>query len=117
MLIHNTVPITPYKSLLTFRDTDKKFELKRDFLKIITNRKYNVDLASLSDKKLRQYFAKEMYFDVKPPGKISTRDRTFMKLLKPPAIVASGVSTKFLPSDPNKLCDRLELLLEKKTSR
>ena len=69
MLIHNKIPITLYNNLLTFRDTGKEFELKRDLLKMITNKNYNVDLASLSDKKEMYDFAKEMYFDVKPQVK------------------------------------------------
>ena len=51
--------------MITFRDTGKEFELKGDLLKMIPNKNYNVDLASLSDKKLIYDFAKEMYFDVK----------------------------------------------------
>ena len=50
LLIHNTVPITLYKKLLTFRDTGKEFELTGDLLKMITNKNYIVDLACLSDK-------------------------------------------------------------------
>ena len=50
-LIHNTKPITLYNDLLTFRDTGKDFELKGDLSKTITNKNYNVDVASLSDKK------------------------------------------------------------------
>ena len=37
--------------MLTFRDTNKQFELKGDLLEMITNSKFNVDLASLADKK------------------------------------------------------------------
>ena len=55
-----------------------------------------------------------MYFDVKATGKKSTRDRTVKKLHKSPAIIASGISTKFLPFDPNELCDRLKLFLQEK---
>ena len=55
-----------------------------------------------------------MYFDVKAPGNKSTRDRTLIKILKTPAIMACGISTIFLPSDSSKLCDRLNFLLEKK---
>ena len=93
-LIHNTIPITLYNNLLTFRDTCKEFELKGDFLKMITNKNYNVDLASLQDKKLLYDFAKEMIFDIKSRGKKSTRGRTFIKLLKSPGLMvsASGVS-------------------------
>ena len=58
LLIKNTIPITLHDSLLTFRDTNKVFELKGDLLKLITNNNYNVDVASLSDKKLMYEFAK-----------------------------------------------------------
>ena len=115
LLIHNTIPITLYNNLLTFRDTGKKFELKGDLLKMITNKNYNVDLASLADKKLMYDFEKEMHFDTKAQGNKSTRDRTPIKLLKSPAIMASGVSkTIFLSSDPDELCNRLKLLLQEK---
>ena len=60
-------------------------------------------------------FAKEMNFDLNAPGNKSTRDRKLIKLLKSPAIMASGVlKTIFLSSDPNELCDRLKLLLQEK---
>ena len=52
LLIHNSIPITLHKNLLTFRDTGKVIELKGHLLKMITNINYNVDLASSSDKKL-----------------------------------------------------------------
>ena len=35
-------------------------------------------------------------------------------MLKSPAVKTSGISTMFLSSDPNELCDRLELLLQEK---
>ena len=65
LLIHNSISITLHENLLTFRDTGKLFQLKGDFLKMITNKNYNVDLAKLADRKLMYDFAKEMYFDVK----------------------------------------------------
>ena len=117
LLIHDTIPITLYNILLTFRDTGKEFELTGDLLKMITNKKFNVDLASLADKKLMYDFAKEMHFDLKAQGNKSTRDRTLIKLLKSPGLMvsASGVSkTILLSSDPDELCDRLELLFQEK---
>ena len=84
---------------------------------MITNSKFNVDLASLSDKKLMYDFAKEMHFDLNAPGNKSTRDRKLIKLLNSPGLMisASGVSkTIFLSSDPNELCDKLKLLLQQK---
>ena len=112
--IHNSIPITLYGNMLTFRDTNKQFELKGDLLEMITNSKFNVDLASLSDKKLMYDFAKEMHFDPKADGNKSTRDRKLIKLLESPAIMASGITTIFLSENPNELCDRLKLLLQEK---
>ena len=65
LLVHNTISITLHDNLLTFRHTNKVFELKGDLSKMITNKNYNVDLANLSDKKLMYDFAKEMNFDTK----------------------------------------------------
>ena len=76
LLIHNTITVTLYKNLSTIRDTGKKYELRGDLLKMITNKNYNVDLANLVDKKIMYDFAKEMYFDEKATGNKSTRDRT-----------------------------------------
>ena len=81
LLIKNKIPITLYGNMLTFRDTNKQFELKGDLLEMITNSKYNVDHASLADKKLMYDFAKEMHFDMKAPGNKSIRDRKLIKLL------------------------------------
>ena len=65
LLMHNRIPNILYYSLLTFRDTGKEFKWKGDLMKMITNKNYNVDLASLSDKKLMYDFAKGMNFDTK----------------------------------------------------
>ena len=90
--------------MLTFRDTNKVFELKGDLMEMITNRNYNVDLASLSDKKLMYAFAKEMNFDTKAEDRKSTRDRTLRNSLNSPGLMvfASGVSkTIILSTDPD----------------
>ena len=115
--INKTIPITLYGNMLTFRDTNKQFELKGDLLEMITNSNFNVDLASLADKKLMYDFAKEMHFDLNAPGNKSTRDRKLIKLLNSPGLMvsASGVSkTIFLSENPNELCDRLKLLLQER---
>ena len=46
LLIHKSIPITLHDNFRTFRDTNKQFELKGDLLKMITNKNYNVELAS-----------------------------------------------------------------------
>ena len=117
LLMKNKIPITLYGNMLTFRDTNKQFELTGDLLEMVTNNDYNVYHASLADKKLMFDFAKEMHFDMKAVGKKPTRDKTLIKLLKSPGLIisASGVSkTIFLSSDPNELCERLKLLLQEK---
>ena len=117
LLLHKAIPLILHNNLLTFRDTGNVFELKRNLLKKITIKNYNVDLASLADKKLIYDFAREMNFDVKAMGNKSTRDKTFIKLLKlfNLMVCASGYSNKFfLSSDPDELRDRLKLLLQEK---
>ena len=61
-------------------------------------------------------FAKEMYFDFKAPCSKYTRDRSLIGSPKSPSLMisASGISnTIFLTSDPNELCNRLKMLLQK----
>ena len=117
LLLQKTIPITLHDNLLTFRDTGKALELKRDLLKMITNKNYKVDLASLQDKKLMYDVAKELNFDVRALGNKSTRDRTLIKFLKSPGLMvsASGSSnTLFLPSAPSNLYERIIILLQEK---
>ena len=69
---------------------------------MIPNKNYNVDLASLADKKLMYDFAKEMNFEVRGKGNKSTRDHTLIKLPKSPILMisASGISNiLFLPTN------------------
>ena len=115
--LNKTILSTLYNNMLTFRDTGKEFELKGDLLEMITNKNYNVGLASLQDKKLLYDFAKERNFDTKALGNKSTRGIGLIKLLKSPGLMvsASAVSkTNFLSTDPDELCDRLKLLLQQK---
>ena len=81
--------------MLTIPDTTKKFELKEDLLKTMTNKNYNIDLANSANAKLMVDFAKENYFDERAPCNKSTRDRSFIILPKTPGILVSisGVSS------------------------
>ena len=92
LIIHSTIPITLHDNLLTYRDSNKQFGLKGDLLKMITNKNYNGDLASLSDKKLMYDFAK-MNFDTKARGNKSIRDKSLIKLLKSPGLMVSASGT------------------------
>ena len=63
-------------------------------------------------------FAKETNFDVKSLGRKSNRDSTLIKLLKSPAIMASGISkANILSSYPNELCNTSGLVLQEKPAR
>ena len=57
---------------------------------MITNKKYKVDHASLSDEKLINGFAKKLHFDIREVGKDYTQDRTLIRLLKSPGLMASA---------------------------
>ena len=46
LLLNKTIAVTLHNNLLTFRDTDEKFELKGDPLKMITNKNYNIELSN-----------------------------------------------------------------------
>ena len=94
-LLHNIIPVNISDNLLKFRERGKIFEFKGDLLKMISSENYSVDLASLSDKKMKYDFEKDLYFDVKAPGDKSTRDCTLIRLLNSPGI-------KFSASDVSK---------------
>ena len=101
--------------MLTFTHSNKTFKLDGDLLETITNYDFNVNHANPQDQKLLYEFGKEMKFDIKQEGRKSNRDKSMIKLLKSPAIMASGISkTIFLSSDPDELCHRMKLLLQEK---
>ena len=55
-----------------------------------------------------------MCFDERALGNKSNRDKSIIRLLQSPAILASGIFTKLLLENPNELCDKIYLLLQKK---
>ena len=114
LLMNKTKPNTRYHNFLAFCDADKNFKLHGDLLKTILNKNYNLDFAKLSDKKLLFELAMEMFFDEKTSGDKNDRNKSFIRLLQSPSIMASGISTIFLPENPNELCDRSNLLLPEK---
>ena len=114
-LINEGIPVTLVSNMLIFRDSNKSFKLDGDLLETITNYDFNVDHSNQQDRKLIYEFVKEMNFNTRQKGKKSDRDKSIVRLLRSPAIMASGVSkTIFLSSDPNELCERLKLLLQEK---
>ena len=113
-LINGGIRVALFSNMLTFRDSNKSFKLDGDLLETMTNYDFNVSLSSPKDQKLFFEFGNEMNFNIKQKGRISDRDRSLMNLIKSPALMASGISTKLLSSDPDEICDILKLLLQKK---
>ena len=109
--------------MLIFRDTNEKFELEQVFLKTKTHENFNVELANLLDKKLIFEFAKEMNFDEKALGNKNTSDKTLLRLLDSPFIIAKSLQkesfsyTRWPSSNYSEFCDRLKLLLQEKKAR
>ena len=52
LLLNKSIPVTLNNNLLTFRETDQKFEIQGDLLKMIIYKNYDVELANLSNKKI-----------------------------------------------------------------
>ena len=113
--INEGIPVTLFSNMLLFRDSNKSFKLDGDLLESITNYDFIVDHSNQQDRKMIYEFAKEMNFNIKQKGNKSNRDKSIIRLLKSPAIMASGISKiLFLSSDPDELCNRLKLLLQEK---
>ena len=114
-LINEGIPVTLVSNMLIFRDSNKSFKLDGDLLETMTNYDFNVDHSNQQDRKLIYEFVKEMNFNIRQKGNKSDRDKSIIRLLRSPRIMASGVSkTIFLSENADELCDRLKLLLQEK---
>ena len=113
-LIQKIIPVTLYSNNLTFRDSNNFFNIDGDLLKTITNYDFKVIHSKPQEQKLIYEFGKEIKFDKKHIGRKSNKDTSLKTLPKPPAIIASGISTTFLPESPNELCDVLKFSIREK---
>ena len=113
-LLNPGIPVTLYSNMLTYRDSKKSFKLDGNLLDKLKNYVFNVSHSNPQDQKLIFQFGKEMIFNIKTKGRKSPSDQPLKNLIKSPAIMASGISTVFLPSDPDELCDRWKLILQEK---
>ena len=100
--------------MLPFRDSNKYFKSDGGILETMTIYDLNLSNSNPKDQKPLFEFGKEMNFNFRQKGRKSNRDKSLTKLLKPLAIMASGISTIFSPSDPEELCVRIKLLLQEK---
>ena len=58
---------------------------------MITHENSNANLANLPDRKSMYAFEKEMFFDEKALGNKKTRDKSLIRLLNSPTILASVI--------------------------
>ena len=98
----------------TFRDSNKSFNLDGGLLKTMANWSFNNVHSNPQDQKLINEFGKEMKINIKQLGRKIPRDDSHIKILNSRAIMASGISTIFLSSGSEELCDKLKLLLQEK---
>ena len=114
-MINGGIPVTLVSNMLIFRGSNKSFKLDGDLLESITIYDFNVDHSNQQDRKMIYEFAKEMNFNIRQKRNKSNRDKSIIRLIKSPAIMASGISkTILLSSNPDELCNRLKLLLQQK---
>ena len=114
-LINDGIPVTLFSNMITFRGSKNSFKLDGDFLETITNFFFNVSHSNAINQKLIYEFGKESILHNKQKGRKSDRDKSMIKLLKSPAIMASGIPIIItLSTGPDELCKRLKLLLQEK---
>ena len=82
LLIKKIIPVTLYDNLLIFRDSNTKFNLKGDLLKIITNYNFNTDRHQPQDWKLMIQYAKQMKFDETAIDNKINGDKSITRLLQ-----------------------------------
>ena len=97
------IPVTLYKDMLTFRESNKSFQSDGDLLKKRANYAFNVGHHNPEDQKLFYEFGKEKKTNVKQEGRKSNRDQSRIKILKSPAIMDSGNYTIILSQNPIEL--------------
>ena len=88
-------PVLFNDSLLVPLGKNKKVEVKGDLLKLVNYYDFNVDHCNPQDRKILYNIGKELTFDVKHVGKLSTRIKPLAKFPKSAAIMSSGFSAGF----------------------
>ena len=103
-LINEGIPVSLFSNMITFGDSNRPFNLDGDLLETMTNYDFNVSHSDPKNQKLIDEFGKELNFNIRQKGRKSDRDKSLIKLLKSPAIMASGFPNIInLSSDPDEL--------------
>ena len=114
-LMNDGIPVTLYSNMLNFRESNKTFILDGDLLETLSNYDFNVDHCNPQKQKLIYVFGNEMNFNIRQKGRKSDGDKSMIRLIESPRIMASGVSiTIFLSESPDEVCNRLKLILQER---
>ena len=81
-LIKESLPVTLFSNMLTFRESNKSFILDGDLLQTMTYYDFNVSDSNPKNQKLIYQFGKEMNFNNKQKGRKSNRDKSKINLPK-----------------------------------
>ena len=87
--INESIPVTLYSNMLTFRDSNKSFKLDEDLLKTMTNYQFNAGHSNQQDRKIILEFAEEMKFDMKKIGRKSSAQPIKVRFDFRPAVPAA----------------------------
>ena len=69
-----SIPVTLHSNMLSFRDSNKSFELDGDLSKTMTSYKFKITHSNPQDRKLIHEFGKEMKTNINQVGRKSNRD-------------------------------------------
>ena len=111
---NESIPVTLFTKMLTFRVSKKPFKLDGDLLETLTNYDFTFSHSNPEGQKLIYELGKKLNFNNKQKGRKSDREKSMIKLFKSPAITASGISTIILTFDPDELCPRIKIVVQEK---
>ena len=111
-LVNGGIRVTLICNILTFIDSSKSIKLDGDLLESKTNYGFNDSYSNAQDQKLFFEFGKDVNFKLRQKVRKCPRDQSLINLHKSPAVMASGISTIFSPSDPNDFFERLRFLIK-----
>ena len=92
--INGGIPVTLFSIMLTFRASKKSFKVDGDLLETMTNYVFKVSFSNPKDQKLIYEFGKEMNFNKNQKRRKNDRDKSLIKIVKSPAIMASKFPTE-----------------------
>ena len=89
------IPVSLNSKMFNFRDSNKSFKLDVDLLDTKKIYDFNVTHSNPKNQKLVYEFGKETNYNFRQKGRKSNRDKSLIRILKSPAIMASETAKIF----------------------